>query len=378
VRSIVRRIAVASAAIGLLAGGATSAGATTARGGEGTVSAGTFNTGNDFVAGSAVATGGAIHGMALTQADKPFEVGLSDVTRLAEDGVNTVNLYITEYQANAYANDVFDGSTTPTTSEVEAAVKLAHANGLAVELMPTVWTAGSFMWRGDYRPGDVKHWFASYTAMIDRWAAVAQSSGAELFAVGTEYQALQGHTADWRKVIASVRSIYHGTLTYMATAGSYSTVKFWKSLDLIGISPYWTLSKAAVPSVADLKTAWQRVLAPVAAFSRREHRPVLFDELGYESIRGAADRPFAHPNGTPSERAQANAYQAAIDAVAGSSWLRGLVFFTWGLPEAPAVDTSYNPGGKLAECVVAENWASSANEVDGVPPICPIVEAAAG
>lgn len=330
-----------------------------------------------YVPGSTVGHGGEVHGIALTEANRPFAVDLSDVSRLAADGVNTVDLYITEYQANAYANDVYDGKDTPTAGEVEAAVRLAHQNGIAVELMPIVWTAGTYAWRGEYVPGDIGHWFHSYQSMIDRWAAVAQTSGAELFAAGTEYEALQAQTARWRHVVASVRRIYHGTVTYMATAGSFDRVRFWDAVDEIGISPYFTLSAAAVPTVASLKKAWQQVLPAIHAFSKRWHRPVLFDELGYESIEGAAFHPFAHPGGTPSEKAQANAYQAAIDVTHGLSWLRGVVFFTWGMPEVPTVDTSYDPGGKLAECVMARSWASASDEVAGVPPICPVAQAGA-
>ncbi len=361
------RVLIAATALTLAA--TTAASATEAGASPSATATATVSGQHDYVSGTSVASGGKIHGIALTQADHQFATDLNDIPRLAADGVNTVDLYITEYQANAYANDIYDGKNTPTAGEVETAIQLAHDNGMAVEMMPIVWTTNPFMWRGDYVPGDVDHWFASYTTMIDRWAEIAQAYGAEMFAVGTEYQSLEQYTAQWEAVIKSVRAIYSGELTYMSTAANFWHVKFWNAVDDIGVSPYWSLSRQAVPSVPTLMRAWKHKFLPrLKKFSARWHRPILFDELGYESIQGAAFEPFKHPNGTPSEQAQANAYQAAINVVDAKPWLRGVIFFTWGPPVVPNIDTSYNPAGKLAECVMAKSWSSDSSGL----PACAI------
>lgn len=338
------------------------------------------NVSHDFVPGNDVAAGGRIHGITLTEGNRPFDVDLADMARVAQDGVNTVDLYITEYQSGQFANTVQDGTYTPTTAEVVAAVELAHAQGLAVELMPIVWcsqeTDGKFVYRPYYNPSNRAQWFASYTTMIDKWAKVAQATGAELFSVGSEYETIEPQTRAWRAVIASVRSLYSGELIYMADAGSFYKVRFWNDLDDIGVSPYFTVSDDAVPAVRPMVRRWHNVVLPqIKAVARRWHKPVLFDELGYQSIEGAGFLPYADRSGTPSEQAQANAYQAAIDATEQLPYLRGLVFFTWSTPDLPSMDTGYTPESKLAECVLARSWASpDATTINGQLPACTIAK----
>lgn len=316
--------------------------------------------------------GGQIHGMAINPANRPFRIRRADVVRLARDGINTIDIYITEYQAGPEANKISKGPNTPTTPQVEAAVKLIHQHHMAVELMPVVWTSGAYYPRNEYQPKHVARWFASYTRMIDRWASVARRSHSEIFSVGSEYSYLQPYTSRWRKVIRTVRTRYHGEVTYMADANTIydhaydpdapenpDVVKFWSSVDDIGVSPYFTVSFAAIPRVAKTMHNWlHNQFGGLYDLVLAYHRPVLFNELGYQSIRKTAWNPYQARNGTPSERAQATAYNAVIKATTNVSWLRGLVFFTWGTESnSPHQDTTYDPEYKQAECVMARSWA---------------------
>lgn len=321
-----------------------------------------------YVSGKAVASGGEIHGIALTQANRPFAMNVATLPELAADGVNTVDLYVTEYQANAYANTIYDSTFTPSTAQVTALINLAHSYGMAVELMPVVWTKGGFAARTDYVPGNVNEWFNSYRAMITKWAKVAAATNTEIFCIGTEYSRLQPRTAQWRRVISAVRSVDPGSqLTYMMAIGAKQAVHYWGRLDMIGVSPYYSLSAAAVPTVAQLDRAWNHYLRPLHQLSRTYHRPILFDELGYQSQVQAAMTPWQTRSESPSEQAQANAYQAAIDVTHNKSWLRGIIFFTWGPPVVAPIDTGYEPVGKLAECVMAESWSSSSTTTSLMP-----------
>lgn len=310
-----------------------------------------------------------IHGMVLSEANRPFLQNVHDIPRLAHDGVNTLNLYITQYQASKTANRITSGVNTPSGKQVRQVIAAAHKHDMAVELMPIVWTNAPFIWRGDYHPSHPGTWFRSYTAMIDHWARVGQRAGAEFFAVGSEYQSLEKYVSRWRAVAASVRQVYKGETTYMATAGSYQSVKFWSSVDDIGVSPYFSLSRAKVPSVSSLVKVWRsRIFPALQSLSGKENRRILFDEVGYESVEHAAYHPYSHNGGTPSQPAQANAYQAVMDATAGQSFLRGSVFFGWDpLATQPSDDTSYSPRQKLAECAVARSWSAKGQPL---PPQC--------
>lgn len=50
---------------------------------------------------------------------------------------------------------------------------------------------------------------------IRRMAWIAQQEGVDLFAVGSEYRATVGNRFAWAKVIAEVRKIYFGKITYV-------------------------------------------------------------------------------------------------------------------------------------------------------------------
>jgi hypothetical protein len=44
----------------------------------------------------------------------------------------------------------------------------------------------------------------------------------------------QKYEERWRKIIAAVRAVYHGKVTYGANWNEYAEVKFW-TLDYIGV-----------------------------------------------------------------------------------------------------------------------------------------------
>ena len=78
----------------------------------------------------------------------------------------------------------------------------------------------------------------------------AQAQGVELMCVGTELTSSVRYEARWREVIARVRSVYEGPLTYAANwHDEYLDIKFWDALDYAGLDPYFPLS--------DKEVAWQ-------------------------------------------------------------------------------------------------------------------------
>ena len=99
--------------------------------------------------------------------------------------------------------------------------------------------------RSTIRPDDRGAWFASYTAFITHYAAMAQRLGVEQFAVGSELASISDDRPGWLQVIQEVRARYHGTVLYAAEPGEASRVPFWDALDMIGIDAYFPLSAAA-------------------------------------------------------------------------------------------------------------------------------------
>lgn len=78
---------------------------------------------------------------------------------------------------------------------------------------------------------------------------MAQTNGVSIFSVGTEADGLTGGVNDstWRGIIAGIRTIFSGKLTYGASVRLYQTIPsdfrtvgFWDALDFIGLSFYPT------------------------------------------------------------------------------------------------------------------------------------------
>jgi hypothetical protein len=107
----------------------------------------------------------------------------------------------------------------------------------------------------------------------------------------------------WLELIAKVREIYSGRLTYAANFDQYQEVGFWDRLDLMGINGYFQLRTPPDPEdpssgnlSQQLEQGWKAVLEEIVAFRREEglgEMPVIFTELGYTSRRGSTVEPWA-------------------------------------------------------------------------------------
>ena len=322
----------------------------------------TAHRGSQFTDPAGVLAGAPFRGAILSGLQLHPSAMLADLERMKLDGINTVSVYILTYVNNPQNATTVrtNGPKTPSDEELTLVTNMAHNLGLAVEFMPILWNTGPYVWRGVYRYSNVRTFFASYRAMIDHYTDLANSLGVELFAIGSENRSLIRYTNLWRSLAADVRSRYQGLITAMALPSYAANIKWWPSVDMISLSPYFTLSSRDNPSVSELVWAWNQVLPFVAGLSTKYHEPVLFDEIGYVSTLKAAWHPYNDKRGVanPSQQAQARAYEALYQATANQPWLRGIVWYYWQIPtNAPSLDTSATPVGKTAECVIARHWA---------------------
>jgi hypothetical protein len=330
------------------------------------------NAGRGYASPAAVAAGGPIHGMIISDAGQPFGANLADLPRLVDDGVNTVSFYVTNNFTDARNPKIVSGPKTPTDTQVTAAIAAAHAAGLAVEISPILWSKGKYVWRGAIDPQDINSFWSSFTAMTLRYAKLSQAAGVELFAIGSEYKGLQKYTGRWSNLAAAVRQVYSGRLTYMAGTREIAQVAFWRSVDYIGNSPYYQLSPTMTPTYTQLRAGWSAPLRQVRAVSLKYNRPVLFNEIGYLSAQGSTIRPWSPDAiGPASQRLQANAYAALLDVASKRPWLKGIVFYRWSTNSLPT-DKTWSPRDKRAECEMARRWAAptSTRLPDGLPVGC--------
>lgn len=105
----------------------------------------------------------------------------------------------------------------------------------------------------------------------------------------------------WHDLIADVRSIYSGDLTYAANFDQYLFVDFWDELDLIGVNAYFPLRRDVEDSEPSelaerFRASWRQILEEIDQNRRALDAPVtpvVFTELGYTRRRGATVEPWA-------------------------------------------------------------------------------------
>jgi len=281
----------------------------------------------------------------------------ASLARAAASGNDSVSIVITQYMDSATSNTIRANGATPTDASILHAMASARGLGLKVTLKPQVdLTTGA--WRGTIAPTDPNAWFASYESMIDHYADLAKQGGATMLVMGTEFKTMSGsaYTPRWQQIIAGIRQRFSGQLTYAANWNEYQQVKFWGDLDFIGVDAYYPLSDLPAPTLSQLSSAWtsRGYVNALQTASQQYGRQVLFTEIGYRSIVGAAITPnIWNSQALYSMDEEANAYEAAFQAFSGRSWFAGMYWWSWpaSLP-ANGWNGDYTPTYKPAEDVM--------------------------
>jgi len=247
---------------------------------------------------------------------------------------------------------------------IKESIRLAKEAGLKIMLKPQIWMHGN--WIGDLdfeNKKDWEIWERSYADYILQMAQIAEENNVEIFCFGTELKiAIQKRTEYWTSLIAEIRDIYSGKLTYSSNWDSYEAVPFWDDLDYIGISAYFPLVDSRTPKQDELQRRWKPVRKKLNKYSKRNSKQILFTEFGYMSLDGCAYRAWELEKRVSqtkiNEIAQANALDALFQSFFQEDYWAGGFLWKWfpngeGHEGYPAKD--YTPQGKLAETIL-KKW----------------------
>lgn len=268
-------------------------------------------------------------------------------------GANAIAVVPYGFARGANKESISYKDTDETDEDLTHATRVAHALGMKVMLKPQLWVRGGYT--GAIRfddPAARAAWMRNYREFILHYAQLAEMERFDLLCIGTEFEGLTPYPDDWRELIAEVRRVYHGPLTYAANWGhEFEAIGFWDALDYIGVNNYYSLGASPSSRVEDLLPGAQQLAAKFAAASRRWHKPILFTEIGYPSVRGGSSQPWIEDGDSEvSLEEQAAAYEAVFRAFAGQPWFRGMFWWKWpssGRGGGPR-DASYTPLGKPA------------------------------
>ncbi len=281
------------------------------------------------------------------QADKSMELMASRLN------VNWTAITLGALQDHPQATEIkYKEAPTVTDEEVRSAIRKAKELGLQVVMKPVVNCANG-TWRAHINFFDVdvpcepkwSEWFASYTAFIVHYARIAEETGCEMLCIGCEMVQTDRREEEWRKLIAEVRGVYSGIITYNCDKYQEANVKWWDAVDVISSSGYYPIDN------------WEEQLDRIERVVAAHDKPFFFMEAGCPSREGS---PYI-PNdwglaGAPSEDAQRSFYEAMFSACDKRDWVGGFMLWDWPAKlyeesEAGAND-DYCMYGKQAESTV--------------------------
>lgn len=301
---------------------------------------------------------GPIDGIALSpHYENPAEGLTFDqmIDEIAATGASHVSIVVQWGQVDARATEIGPHpKETQPDDVVRRMIRRAHGRGLRVLLFPILWVEARAIgeWRGTLQPADRAAWWASYRAFILHYARMAAEERVEQYSVGSELAAMEGETAAWRALIAAVRAVYRGQLLYSANWDHYAEVQFWDALDYVGLTGYYRLAEGTAPTRAELLAAWGKVRLLLLDWLEAIDRPLIFTEVGYPSLDGAARAPWDYTGDRDVDLAE----QAECLAAFSETWvdeprLAGVFFWNWWGPGGPT-DRWYTLKGKPALDVV--------------------------
>lgn len=253
-------------------------------------------------------------------------------------------------------SETIDYRTQATMSDEELTrmVDYIHEKGLRAALKPTA-NCKNGTWRAHISFFDVDvpcepkwgNWFSSYTDFQCYYAELAQKTGCDMFLAGCEMVMSERREAEWRKLIADIRTVYTGPVSYNTDKYQEDRVTWWDCVDVISSSGYYPMND------------WNGQLDRIEKVVQKFKKPFFFAEAGCMSTTGSSQVPNDwRVRGTLNLKEQAKWYEKMFETAGKRDFVQGFCLWDWGwklhsLQEA-LKDGGYHIYGKPAEAVVRE------------------------
>ncbi len=272
-------------------------------------------------------------------------------------GANFVTFVPGGLQRTPQSEDIcFTSEATMRDDELVNMIEYAKSLGLRVALKPTV-NCMNGTWRAhiSFFDEDVIcepkwcNWFESYTRFQLHYARIAQENGCEIFIAGCEMVMSEHREAEWRAVIAAIRTVYDGLVSYNTDKYQEHNVKWWDCVDIISSSGYYPLHD------------WENQLDRIEAVVKKFNKPFFFAETGCMSVEGSP----AVPNNWEVEGdidldGQAEWFEDMLTACKKRDWVEGVCIWSWTADLYSMADVNrqknYETYAKLAEKVIRKYY----------------------
>lgn len=293
-------------------------------------------------------------------------------------GADWVAIVVILYQDTATSTTQYiDPTRTSSDASLSYVIGLAHSLGLKVLLKPHLSVLDGTNHQ-DIQPSDVNAWFQSWDQNMVHYAQLAARNNVEMFWVGGELDSMDGYASNWRKIVSDVRAVYTGPLVYGSSQRMqhFTTITWWDAVDYAGIDAYFPLAtQTSTPTLGDLNASWTNWITLLNGWQRTIGKPVIFTEVGYNSVVGANQNPSMNAqkiaNLTIDVDLQALLYTALFENFYAVPWLRGI--FIWFWPSKTNLqgpnDKGFSPQGKPAQDILTQwyhrDWNSTRSEESG-------------
>lgn len=241
-------------------------------------------------------------------------------------GSNFVIFVPVGWQENAQSETIcYTSKDTSTDEEIIEMIKYAKEIGLRVALKPTV-NCKNGTWRAhiNFFDEDVpcepkwSKWFVAYTDFQLHYAKIAEEYKCDMFIAGCEMVMSEHRETEWRKLIADIKKVYTGPVSYNTDKYQEHNVKWWDCVDVISSSGYYPIDN------------WDEQLDRIEKVVKKFNKPFFFAESGCMSVENSKLVPndWSMPGGVDLE-GQAMWYEAMFEACKKRPWVEGMVFWSW-------------------------------------------------
>lgn len=290
----------------------------------------------------------------------------ASIAEMAKLNVNWTAIAFAAVQETPQSTEIpYWSEPTVSDEEIRWAIREAKSHGIKVCLKPVV-NVGNGTWRAHIgffdqdTPGEPSwgEWFASYGKFIAYYAAIAEEEGCEMFCIGCEMVQTDKREQEWRDLIALVRTLYSGPITYNCDKYQEERVGWWDAVDIISSSGYYPIDQ--------FEEQLDRIEAGIAKWNK----PFFFMEAGCPSREDSAAKPndWSLP-GAPSEIEQERYYEAMFAACAKRDWMLGYMLWDWPAQLYNTKDASRNDDycmyGKRSAAVIRSFYAKGQGQPVG-------------
>ncbi|PEN11116.1 hypothetical protein CRI94_16995 [Longibacter salinarum] len=317
-----------------------------------------------------------IRAVTLDARDRPSDDVLDAIASLGASDITLIPFGFQETPHTPAIRRHTDGGWySESTRGIRDLASRAAARDLGVILKPHIWI-GHYSADGQERDaigfdaeGDWASWEVEYREFMLYYARLAEEVDARALVIGCELnRAVRERPAFWRSLIAEVRSVYDGKLTYAANwSEDLRQIEFWDALDYVGVQAYFPLvhdsTRGDSVTVEQLQAGWDRHAHQLEAIHRATGRPLLFTELGYRSDPDAARAPWRWPEDgekvEPDPAMQARCYRAFFQALGSANWLGGAIVWKWHPEPESKRPTGFTPQNKPAAAILRQGFGAA-------------------